>query len=114
MGCLRRLKEEAHWFCPMDGSWCWRSQHASFTAYFGGMVVVVDNRQRRYSSDHRVPLGSTHHTELVRNSQGGHVTPTSITFGSIHDPQLIGEDAQDPNVADMNTVGMLDRLLANS
>ena len=42
------------------------------------------------------------------------MTPTSITFGSIHDPRLIGEDAQDPNVADMNTVGMLDRLLANS
>lgn len=64
--------------------------------------------------DTKVTLGPTYDNELVRNSQGGHVTPTSITFGGANDPRLIGEDAQDPNVADMNTVGMLDRLLVDS
>lgn len=64
--------------------------------------------------DTKVTLGPTHDYELVRNSQGGHVTPTSITFVGANDPRLIGEDAQDPNVSDGNTMGMLDRLLINS
>jgi molecular chaperone DnaK (HSP70) len=64
--------------------------------------------------DTKVTLGPAYDNELVRNSQGGHVTPTSITFGGANDPRMIGEDAHDPNVADMNTVGMLDRLLVDS
>ncbi|KAL3771140.1 hypothetical protein ACHAW5_009924 [Stephanodiscus triporus] len=62
----------------------------------------------------KVILGSNHDHELVRNSQGGHVTPTVVTFVDANHPRLLGEDAHDPGVADGGTIWGLDRLLVDS
>ena len=61
----------------------------------------------------KIILGSPY-DELVRNAQGGHTTPTAITFPQGKHRRLIGEDASEISRADGNTVAMLDRLLLDS
>ena len=62
----------------------------------------------------KITLGPTHDHELVRNSQGGHVTPTTVTYVGPNHPRLLGEDAHDPSSSDGNTAWGLDRLLVGS
>ncbi|KAL3806626.1 hypothetical protein ACHAXA_010814 [Cyclostephanos tholiformis] len=62
----------------------------------------------------KIVLGRSHDHELVRNSQGGHVTPTSITYVNVNHHRLIGEDASDVTSSDDNTAWGLDRLLVDS
>mmetsp|Transcript_8378 Transcript_8378/g.15210 ORF Transcript_8378/g.15210 Transcript_8378/m.15210 type:complete len:748 (+) Transcript_8378:99-2342(+) len=62
----------------------------------------------------KITLGPSYDHELVRNAQGGHTTPTAVTFSGKHRARLLGEDAAEVSRADGNTVGMLDRLLVDS
>ena len=62
----------------------------------------------------KITLGPKYDHELVRNSQGGHVMPTAVTFPQGNHRRLIGEDAAEISRADGNTVTMLDRLLIGS
>ena len=62
----------------------------------------------------KVTLAWGENNELVRNSQGGHTTPTAVTFAGKNRARLLGETAAEISRADGNTASMLDRLLPAS